>query len=46
LLAQVIAEAYANAQFTDTAKSLAPDFARRLKPSPAEVVADLVSEIV
>jgi UDP:flavonoid glycosyltransferase YjiC (YdhE family) len=46
LLAQVIAEAYANAQFTDKAKSLAPDFARRLKPSPAEVVADLMSEIV
>jgi len=46
LLAQVIAEAYENTRFSDKAKSLAPDFARRLEPNPAEVAADLVSEIV
>src|SRR5690606_15217105 len=39
LLSQVILETYRNAQFADKAKSLAPDFARRLEPSSASIIA-------
>ena len=45
LLGQVILETYGNAQFAEKAKILAPDFARRLRPSSADVIAGLVSEI-
>lgn len=46
LLAQVIRETFDSEQFTETAKSVAPDFARRLQPSSADTIADLVTELV
>jgi hypothetical protein len=45
LLGQVILEAFNNEQFTETAKRIAPDFARRLRPRPAETIADLATEL-
>jgi len=46
LLGQVILDAFKGEQFTETAKRVAPDFARRLKPSSAESIAALMSELV
>jgi UDP:flavonoid glycosyltransferase YjiC (YdhE family) len=45
LLGQVILEAFNYEHFTETAKRIAPDFARRLRPRPAETIADLATEL-
>jgi rhamnosyltransferase subunit B len=46
LLGQVIIEACRDDELTRSAIVRAPDFARRLKPSPAEIVTDLLDELV
>jgi rhamnosyltransferase subunit B len=46
LLGQVIIEAFRGDELTESAIARAPDFAKRLKPSPAEIVADLLDELV
>jgi UDP:flavonoid glycosyltransferase YjiC (YdhE family) len=46
LLSQVILEACNENRFVAAAKKLAPDFARRLDPKPAETVADHVDELI
>jgi UDP-N-acetylglucosamine:LPS N-acetylglucosamine transferase len=46
LLSQVILEACNEDEFVAVAKKLAPDFARRLEPRPADVVAGYVDELV
>jgi hypothetical protein len=46
LLSQVILEACNEDGFVAVAKKLAPDFARRLEPRPADVVAGYVDELV
>lgn len=45
LLTQVILETAANEALAARARSLAPDFVRRLEPRPEEVVADYVEEL-
>jgi UDP:flavonoid glycosyltransferase YjiC (YdhE family) len=46
LLSQAIVEIYRDEKLAAAAKSRAPDFARRLAPRPAEIVADFVQELV
>jgi hypothetical protein len=46
LLGQAIAEMREDRRFAEKAAACAPDFARRLDPRPAEIVADLVPELV
>jgi hypothetical protein len=46
LLGQVIIEAFRGDELTVSAIARAPDFAKRLKPSPAEIVANLLDELV
>jgi hypothetical protein len=46
LLGQVIVDAFNSDQFAETAKRVAPDFARRLKPGSGETIAGLVAELV
>jgi hypothetical protein len=45
-LSQAIVEIYRDEKLAAAAKSRAPDFARRLAPRPAEIVADFVQELV
>jgi rhamnosyltransferase subunit B len=46
LLGQAIIEACQSGDLTKSASAQAPDFAKRLKPSPPETVADLLDELV
>jgi rhamnosyltransferase subunit B len=46
LLGQALIEAFQDNRLAKSAIDCAPQFARRLEPSPAEIVADLVQELV
>ena len=46
LLGQALIEAFQDNDLARSAIDCAPQFARRLEPSPAEIVADLVQELV
>jgi hypothetical protein len=46
LLGQTLIEAFHDSSLAKSAIDCAPQFARRLEPSPAEIVADLVQELV